>query len=61
MSLSALRLRVVITYLHSPTHSAGLEPSMEDKEENKRQCELYVTNALKVQSPGVIDSMRYCA
>eukprot|EP00752_Nemacystus_decipiens_P005427 g4919.t1 len=47
MSLSALRLRIVITYLHCPKHSKGIEPSMDDKDEDKRQCELYISNALK--------------
>jgi len=51
MNLSALRIRIVITYLHFPEHSEGLEPSMEDKEDDKRQCELYVANALKVRTP----------
>lgn len=51
MNLSALRIRIVITYLHCPEHSEGQEPSMDDKEEDKRQCELYVANALKVGSP----------
>lgn len=50
MSLSALRLRIVITYLHSPKHSKGLETSMSDKEGDKRQCQLYISNALKVRS-----------
>lgn len=50
MSLSALRLRVVITYLHSPKHSKGLEPSMDEREQDKRQCQLYITNALRVRS-----------
>eukprot|EP00752_Nemacystus_decipiens_P005433 g4924.t1 len=47
MSLSALRLRIVITYLHCPKHSKGLQTSLDDKHEDKRQCELYVSNALK--------------
>lgn len=49
MSLSALRLRIVITYLHCPKHSKGLEPSLDDKDEDKRQCELYISNALTVR------------
>lgn len=44
MSLSALRLRIVITYLQSQ----GLEPSMDDKEQDKRQCHIFITNALTV-------------
>lgn len=51
MSLSALRLRIVITYLHCSKHSEGLEPSIDDKEEDKRQCELYIANALTVRIP----------
>eukprot|EP00903_Cladosiphon_okamuranus_P015921 g14706.t1 len=47
LSLSALRLRVVITYLHSPKYSKGLQTSMDDKDDDKRQCELYISNALK--------------
>ncbi|CAN0197450.1 unnamed protein product [Scytosiphon promiscuus] len=47
MNLSALRLRIVITYLHCPKHSQGLEPSMDDKAADKAQCELYISNALK--------------
>lgn len=50
MSLSALRLRIVITYLHYPKHSKGLEPSMDDKEDDKRQCLFYITTALAVRS-----------
>eukprot|EP00752_Nemacystus_decipiens_P012746 g11287.t1 len=47
MSLSALRLRIVITYLlHRPMDSKG-EPGMDDKKEDKEQCELYISNALK--------------
>lgn len=62
MSLSALRIRIVITYLHSPKHSLGLEPSADDKEVNKRQCELYITNALQVKSPvSVRSTMRVCS
>lgn len=49
MNLSALRIRIVITYLHCPKHSQGLEPSMDDKEADKRQCEFYISNALKVR------------
>ncbi|CAM9291741.1 unnamed protein product [Ectocarpus sp. 4 AP-2014] len=47
MNLSALRIRIVITYLHCPKHSQGLEPSMDDKALDKEQCQLYITNALK--------------
>lgn len=50
MSLSALRLRIVITYLHCTNRSKGLEPSMDDKDEDKRQCELYLSNALTVRT-----------
>lgn len=49
MNLSALRIRIVITYLHCPKHSQGLEPSMDDKALDKEQCQLYITNALKVR------------
>lgn len=55
MSLSALRLRIVITYLHYPKHSRGLEPSMDDKEDDKRQCHIYITNALTVGGEGRSD------
>ncbi|CAM9486408.1 unnamed protein product [Scytosiphon promiscuus] len=47
LSLSALRIRIVITYLNPPRHSAGLDPSSEEKQEDKYQCELYIQNALK--------------
>ncbi|CAM9167392.1 unnamed protein product, partial [Hapterophycus canaliculatus] len=47
MNLSALRLRIVITYLHCPKHCKGEEPSMDDKAADKKQCELYISNALK--------------
>ena len=48
MNLSALRIRIVITYLHCPKHSRGLEPSIDDKADDKRQCEFFICNALKV-------------
>ncbi|CBJ31183.1 Hypothetical leucine rich repeat protein [Ectocarpus siliculosus] len=47
MNLSALRIRIVITYLHCPKHSQGQETSMNDKALDKEQCQLYITNALK--------------
>lgn len=49
MSLRALRLRIIITYLHYPKHSKGLEPSMDDKEGDKRQCYMIITNTLTVR------------
>lgn len=49
MSLSALRIRIVITYLNPPRHSKGLDSSMEEKQDDKYQCELYIQNALKVR------------
>ncbi|CAM9617024.1 unnamed protein product, partial [Ectocarpus fasciculatus] len=54
MNLSALRIRIVITYLHCPKHSQGLEPSMDDKALDKEQCQLYITNALK---QGTLESL----
>eukprot|EP00903_Cladosiphon_okamuranus_P021042 g19334.t1 len=50
LSLSALRLRVVIAYIHHSKHSQGMEPSMDDKEQDKKQCHIYITNALN-QAP----------
>lgn len=50
MSLSALRLRIVIAYIHHPKRSKMVEPSMDDKEEDKKQCHIFINNALNVRS-----------
>ena len=39
----------------------GLEPSRDDKEVNKRQCELYITNALQVKNSVSVTNPRFAA
>ncbi|CAN0135233.1 unnamed protein product [Pylaiella littoralis] len=50
LNFSALRIRIVITYLHCPKLSRGVEPTLEDRANDKEQCEMYIKNALK-QAP----------
>lgn len=48
LNLSALRVRIVITYLHCEKHSKGIATSCDDRAADKAQCQMYISNSLKV-------------